>query len=370
MTRSATYARESARWPYLKEPRFAFVTGDRFDGLIDYATSPELKVKDREIKYPISPTQTSMFGFDKMKGVTTRLGNFYERVGKAIYGGEIKKSHEINGCDGGSLIVEPDITHEGIKSYRDAKGVQTRQSLILKDKQILDKYVRLMFKGSSAPERRLRYTGESPKVPHIYLEIFRHSCKGLFEKLKENKGRLEWLVRELSEGTRYMFSLPFSVIYRMYSNILETGSHGQIFNTRYDAREDDAKEPETMFNSSGLSHLLAYPEKMIEMLGLNLDNFNINKKRFPQGITVNGYEITPFPVLQVTEKHRWNQAQNLYKEIRQRENMEEIFFFAEDEIPFSIPYVTPSSDLRREGWSGDDEEGGEISPGTTDEFPF
>lgn len=353
---------------YLSNPRFAFVRGDCFDGLEDYASSPELVVKSSKIIYPIPSIQTSIFGVDKVKGVIIRLGRFYEHVGQAIYGGEIKKPHElnINGPGGGTLIVEPDLTDGSRKRYRDQKGVQKGQALKLKSHQIAGKYIIQMFEDSSAPSKRLRYNGKSPKVPHINFDIFTHSSKDLFKRLREYGGRLEWLVEELTYSTRSMISVPFSLVYKMYSNILEPGPSGEIFNKRHETEQ----KLETTFNPSGLNTLLAFPEDMVQRLGLNPDHFNFIKSRFPQGVTVNGYKITSFPVLQITEKNHWNQVQILYKGIRQRENLREIFFSAEDEIPFSIPYVTPGSDIRREGWSGDDEEGGEISPPPPDEFPF
>lgn len=65
------------------------------------------------------------------------------------------------------------------------------------------------------------------------------------------------------------------------------------------------------FLSSDLNAMVAYPENTLRPLGFDPEEFSLRKRRFPQGVLINGVEINPFPILIVKDKMYAEWAKNL-----------------------------------------------------------
>ncbi len=104
---------------------------------------------------------------------------------------------------------------------------------------------------------------------------------------------LEELLYDLSKTTKFLVSLPFSVIFEIYKST--NGFSG----SRY---EGEFYFNLTRFNSSAINNLIANPEYTLEKLKINLDDLVIQKRKFPNTIFMNDVKLESFPILIILDK--------------------------------------------------------------------
>ena len=267
------------------EERFKFIRGKNpFQGLEDYLVAEELRIRNRKIRYPL---QLSLDGFkenDLSYGLRVRLGYYFELFTQGIYGGRLKGCQQLdepNGVDHNIVTSEPDVVSDEKNYLRESKAVSPGGDLKIDDRQ-LAKYICLQLGGYL------------PAPPRITFEIFRHGVRRLIGNFR--KKPLGDLVDALSTSTRFMISLPLSVVVAIHKK-------GEDDSFKYASRYEGNKwGHNSKFLSSGLNAMLAYPKKTLSDLGLDPDNYNTWKLKFPKGIKVNTKRIEPFPVLLVRDK--------------------------------------------------------------------
>ncbi|MEK6906090.1 MAG: hypothetical protein AABW81_00535 [Nanoarchaeota archaeon] len=266
--------------------RFGFIRGGIFEGLLDYKKSKTLKPKKRKLEYPI---QLTLYGEGNPDfGLRTRLGRFFEILCSGFYGGRIKQDCNISDSSNGfSVNSQPDLIHLARLCIREIKGVSPGESLKLSDEQIV-KYF------------KLQTSTYFEKSPEIRFEIFRHGVRELQTKygLSQNKNSLDDLIEELSGTTKFLLSLPFSVVFSIYS-----------LKNKFTSRHDNEKTYLTLtrLNSSGLNNFLVYPEEtlneLLRELGEDATNFIIERKKSPR-ISINQHKLKKFPILKIYEKNK------------------------------------------------------------------
>lgn len=321
------------------DPRYKFIRGiSPFKGLNDYLKAPNIDVKKKTLRFPIPALQLSMMEARMGQGLPKRLGMFFEILAQGIYGGRIGEVHELSEENGNEITSEPDIIHYKTNCIREVKGAHFSSEIKLRDEQ-MERYALLQV-GNYFPD-----------PPVIKFEIFRHKVQGLL-KIFEEDG-LEGLVYKLSKNVRAMFSLPFSIVYRIYAS-------GSKFTSRY---EGDYFHTLTRFNSRGLNTLLAYPRQGLENFGINPNNFIIEKTRSPPDVRMNGARITPFPILSINEKDSQRELEGLKRFMGGIEDTYSSYTLKEllegsiiderekDEIPFEIPDAGEDYDIRQDGLS-------------------
>ena len=230
--------------------KFGFIRGLSFDGLLDYKKSKTLKPRKRKLTYPVQLNLYENGNSDF--GLRTRLGRFFELVCSGIYGGRIKQNCNIGESSNGfSVNAQPDLVHTTRLCIREVKGVSPGESLKLSDEQIVKYY-------------KLQVSPYFKKSPEIRFEIFRHGVRELQKKYgwSQSENSLDDLVEDLSGTTKFLLSLPFSVVFLAYS-----------LQNKFTSRHDNEKTYLTLtrLNSSGLNNLLAYPEETLsELCGIQV----------------------------------------------------------------------------------------------------
>ena len=272
------------------EKRFRFIRGKNpFQGLEDYLAADELRIRNLKIRYPL---QLSLDGFkenDPSYGLRVRLGYYFELLTQGIYGGRLKGCNQLedtNGVDHNIITSEPDVVSDEKNYLRESKAVSPGGDLKIDDRQ-LAKYTCLQL-GNYLPT-----------PPRITFEIFRHGVRQLIGNFR--KKPLGDLVDALSTSTRFMISLPLSVVVAVHKS-------GEDPLSKHTSRyKGDKWGHNSKLLSSGLNLMLAYPEKTLSDLGLDPYNYNMWKLKFPKDIKVNTKRIEPFPVLLVRDKDhgRW-----------------------------------------------------------------
>lgn len=270
------------------EKRFKFIRNKNpFQGLEDYLAAEELRTRNRKIRYPL---QLSLGGFkenDPSYGLRVRLGYYFELLTQGIYGGRLKGCQQLDDANGSNLsdhnIVtsEPDVISDEKNYLRESKAVSPGGDLKIDDRQ-LAKYTCLQLGGYL------------PAPPRITFEIFRHGVRQLISNFREKP--LEDLVDVLSTSTRFMLSLPLSIVVAVHKS---GEDHFSKYTSRY---KGDKWGHNSKLLSSGLNAIIAYPKETLSQFGLNPEDYNIWKLKFPKGIKANTKEIEPFPILLVRDK--------------------------------------------------------------------
>jgi len=168
------------------------------------------------------------------------------------------------------------------------------------------------------------------KSPTIVFDIYRYGFSGI--QSKYNLKKLDELVNDLSTNTKFMISLPFSLIFQIYKN-------GNQFTSRY---EGEATPAHTRFLSKGINELLAYPDHTLEKMKINPKDYLIEKRKSPKRIYMNESKINPFPILLIKDKFSQEHIKdNLEKEVQSNKILSERFRLLE------VEYQS-DEDLKRE----------------------
>ncbi len=289
------------------DPRFRFVRvlDDVFAGLDDYKNSPSLRMRNKSIKYPIKK--------DKTNDLANQVGDYFGLLTQGITGGIYQKNYK-NYENG--LMVQPDLISQNHEKIWESKAIRAGESVRLGDTQV-SKYVYL---------QKILHEELGGKYPVISYQIYRHRIQELFKELKEKP--TERLINKISKNTLNLISLPLDVIITIHSkkgrNKIDGGKKKGdkgIFSSR-----DESKTwygSNTSINATALNNFIAYPEKTLEIFGLDSENYIIKKTRLLQTVKVNESLIHPFPILIIKNKH----YQKWAKEFMEGEGKEYVDFY-------------------------------------------
>lgn len=273
----------------MKDQRMDFIRSTNyFKGLEqDYGNAKIIQSKKRKINYPLKAPSIQLSLFEQgikinypKYGIRSRSGHFYELLSQAIWGGKVKELYSIEQENGNCLInTEPDVSNLREFLFREVKSFDSKGIVKLNDDQIY-KYFLLQT------QYKKQNLGKSPK---IIFDLYRYGFSGIQSKYSMKD--LGELIKDLSASTKYMISLPYSLIFQIYKD-------NNNFSSRY---EGDAAKHYTRFLSRGINNLLAYPEETILDLGGNLEDYIIEKRRSQKNIFINGFLIERFPVLVIKD---------------------------------------------------------------------
>lgn len=262
------------------DPRYKFVRGGPFDGLDDYASAPVIHVKSRDLKYPIikrDGSQRSFQDYNYQRRLKDDLAFFFELLAQGVYGGKLTEREALTpqlsiftGKEDG--FVQPDlIVKPG--HYKEVKSFAPGQNAKLMDYQ-MPKYRDLLRKHTN-----------SHSAPDMEFEFFRHGIRELLKNYRTKP--LEELVENIAPTVNFHLSLPSRVAWKIYQADNE-------FSSRY---EGPSFSNCTQFSSSGANAMLAYPEDTLRKLGFSPEDFEIQKRRLPENMTMNSIPILSIPIL-------------------------------------------------------------------------
>lgn len=275
------------------DPRYKFIRGEPFDGLEDYFKSPTIKINSRNLKYP-QADQLSLLNGMADYGIRVRSGYFFELLSQGIYGGKIQNIQDVEEQNLDINHTEPDLTSSTQKCFREVKSASKGNYVRLRNDQI-ERYA-LLQEGSGMFSK-----------PLIRFEIFRHGIKELQKNFRDKN--LEDLINSLCEEVKFQLSLPFSIVHKLFKENTPFSSKREYLN------KFGERLAYTEFSSYGLNHFLAEPEESIRGLGLNLDDFIIQKRKSSKKLFMNGTKIKQYPILLIGDVDHKKWLEN-FKEMR------------------------------------------------------
>jgi len=250
-----------------------------FEKLNEYKKSPYVRIKDKSIIYPIQKSLFQEMKKDNGYGIRTKQGYFFELLAQGIYGGMIKKRDYKKTTDSKEIITsEPDLINKKRSLLREIKSVSPNNDLKLRDTQMA-KYI------------LLQTNNYLKNKPEIKFDVFRHGIKNI-QKDYINKS-LEEMVKDLASSIKYAISIPFSLIFEIYTQ------EENLLTYRYDG---DFYDKLSSLTSKGLNKLIQNPEELIENYELNSKDFEIIRRRFPKTAKINNFPINAFPYLEIVDK--------------------------------------------------------------------
>jgi hypothetical protein len=263
------------------QKRMKFIRGKSFQGLKDYFESDSIKIYNKDIIYSLNQ-QLDLFQSEY--GLRVKLSRFYEILTKGIYGGELKEQYGIKLSPlENYLLVEPDVSCKDF--FRETKSISPGRCLQLKDEQMAKNFLLERYKIDLKKE--------------IKFEIFRHGIKKLQSDYIEKD--IEILFKKLADSTKFMISLPFRVIFDIYIS-------GKCSRQKGNEKHDSY----TRIDSSPINALLAYPEETLNYFNVELEGLKIIKSKLPEGMKLNNFEISPFPILIIknVNSEKWSEKFN------------------------------------------------------------
>ena len=259
-----------------------------------YRSCPDLRVIRSNLKYPITKESFKKLNF-KLKGdfyqpegIGSKQGFFYEILSQGIWGGELNPKINLN-LGASEISFFPDLSSKEYIS--EIKSISPYRRLKLKDWQIA-KYSAVIY-NDQFPEKRINF------------KIFRHGLKEIQKKYGNKK--LRDLIKGLSQNTFYGISMPFSLIFELYSSNFEHTS-------RYD-NDGSSFETQTRVSSKFIDELVCEPENTLKSLGFQKDRFGFIPRNSPKRIKVNRFEVRSFPFLEIVDREIDSWRSNFSREM-------------------------------------------------------
>jgi len=233
---------------------------------------------------------------EPLKAATTREGPIFEAIAQSIYGGRRKSQRQLcHAGNGDSLTSIPDLLDIERGIAKEVKGVGIDNYVTLDEVQIA-KYI-LLQAGGYFPDNLL-----------FDFEIFRHRASGL-AKTFLSEG-LDGLIEELANGIQFHLSLPFSLVYHLFSSGCNyTGRHEKSIPKNKDQMVSSwAEKAYTRILAPGLDALMAEPEQTIKSIGLSNRSYSVTRLRFPSHVKMMGEKtltpISSFPSIVIRDVNK------------------------------------------------------------------
>lgn len=284
--------------------------------------------------------------------ITTFSGYCFEKISATIFGGYHHKGAIIS-YDNGEEVIQPDVSNHRDRIYYEVKSCQWTSQLKLIRTQV---------------ERNLRWmlhedSGEDTESNFVF---YRHRIMNM---QKRHLSKHELLDELLDGGVLYAVKTPISIPAQFFIHPDKINRKRYVLNTYdYSDRIKYGYGSYQILSTSSvfLNDLIQNPEETLKVLGLNPDDFEIDKAKV-KGIRINNKRLKEFPMIFIKQKDasKWI-AENkeifefLFGKIRddeitlpQYDLNDEVYGdperykpegYSDEEVPFDIPEIKPVKD--------------------------
>ncbi len=231
------------------------------------------------------------------------MGDFYEGVSKAFYGGTVLNRISFGNPD------QLDI-FEGLERFLDCEGEDDHtkpDGINLKDKLVWESKAWRVGQSCHLFDGQIRrYRKIQQRLPNFRTQfnLFRHVFFGV--QSKNFNLTMSELFRELAEkGTKAEIKVPLSVILNLQGK--EYGVLNENLAYRFESkvgRGEYGYPSCTMARVPVFQGFLENPESTIEQIGLNPDDYVIKRVMSPKGVIINEeVELMQFPIVEIEDKN-------------------------------------------------------------------
>lgn len=245
-----------------------------YERVIDEYTKPYTPVKQTTVKFH-KPLQDDLFNMGVLSGV--RMGLFYELMTIALFGGELFDIAKKNGFKDYfyDKKIRPDVLDSINKLAFESKASKSGQQTNLIDRQI---------NGYKL------FQWDHPTFRFYYC-FYRHN----FNKVHSTDATMKEMYDYLAKNTSACITLPFSIILHLHE-------HPDLY--RYGDKEKENKWVVcTRVGVKMLNQFYFDAEKHIEDVGLNPDDYIIEKYMVKDTIKIYEHQVESFPLLWIKDKN-------------------------------------------------------------------
>ncbi len=200
-----------------------------------------------------------------------KMGLFYELMVSAFFGGKVIdsiKEFDIGRSAKNGEGIIPDVVSMESKQVFESKACKQGSHSLLRDNQII-KYQQFA--------RVKKY--------EVYYCYWRHGLKGIHSYREST----ETLFKSLGQWTFAGIILPFSIILNLWEN-----EHGLCH--RYNTTKKGWLEC-TSVRGNTLNKFILSPEDIINRIGLDPQQYQIERLLSPKGFMVENIDVVQFPII-------------------------------------------------------------------------
>lgn len=260
---------------------------DRLTASLMHLHTVEVTPKSREIFVDKQASFFNLRGY--MRATHVSLGNYFEAITRALYGGSLENRIELNGSSTGEDFIryaiddlrhtKPDIVNRPGKIIMESKSCGPHSACNLFDEQV-GRYIELQL--------------DEPNFD-IYYAIYRHGL----DKSMSFKGNESELFEEMADRVKFSILLPLSVIFKLFrcrerKKVRRYGREGRGQNYR-----NISVVSTTVINS-----FFENPKRNLIELDLNDQEYDCRRFISPKNFMADGYQIKQFPIVWVRDKNR------------------------------------------------------------------
>lgn len=255
----------------------------------------EIMPKSREIFVDKQKSFFNLRGY--MKATHVSLGNYFEAITCALYGGRLANRVELNGSSTEEdfireaiddlRFVKPDVVNRRGRTIIESKSCGPHSACNLFDEQV-GRYIELQL--------------DEPNFD-IYYAIYRHGLK----KTMSFRGTEVELFGEMADRVKFSVLLPLSVIFKLFrckerKKVRRYGKNGKGQKYRN----------LSVVSTTVINSFFENPERNLLELGLNIEEYDCRRFISPKDFRADGYSIKQFPILRVRDKNRENFIDGVY----------------------------------------------------------
>lgn len=204
------------------------------------------------------------------------MGFFFENLNSALYGGNLNDVRYNTSSDGNGKNTKPDVVDKRKYVRWETKATVSGDGLEISDSQ---------FRGYQLSQYN------NPRTKFLY-SIFRHSLHDI-EKKERTYGEIMF---GLIEKTSFSLALTLRVLDSL-SKAKNTGLVSQYMGKQTSWHDC------FIIRSPTVNKFLTEPQSILEAMGLNPDDFVIQRYLSPENFRVNRRKISQFPIVKILDKN-------------------------------------------------------------------
>ena len=258
-----------------------------------------------DVAYSSSAKEYSNPVQEKNSRATKRMllmGRFYEGVTQGFFGGELNDTRFER--PNGKGKIKPDVIDWFRKLAWEVKGSYCKGRLDIGTEQLLG-YQDLQYKNPDF---------------EYYYSFFRHSLKSIKNKELPEKA----VVQRLSKSTEFSIVLPLSVVVKL------TDLANENLFSHY-SNDESSYDNCYMIGNDFVNKLFSDPEKVLDLIRLNPEDYKIRRVRSPEKFRVNRFKLNQFPILHISDRNHSDWVEG-FKEKYEEEKLERVAIQEDSEI--------------------------------------
>ena len=274
----------------------------KFNEILEGIINKHQGVMDPKKYSATIPLIYDLYGNQKPASHVT-MGDFYEGVSKAFYGGTVLNRIFFGNPDQLDLFegLEQFLDCEDADEHTKPDGINLKDKLVWESKAWRFGQACHLFDGQIRKYRKVQQ-----RLPNFKTQfnLFRHIFFGV---QSENFNlTMSELFKELAErGTIAEVKVTLSIILNLQGKEYGIPNESLVYRFESNVKRGEYGYPScTMARAAAFQGFLENPELIIEQIGLNPNDYVIKRVNSPKGVIINEeVELMQFPIVEIEDRN-------------------------------------------------------------------